>query len=214
MTERGGEEVGPELMALLRLSAALAVGSRSQWRNALHTATTTVGQATTEEVILQSYLFVGFPVVLNALSAQREQAPTAPPGVPDPDLAGRRTAGEDLCRKIYGSAYDRLREHVASLHPDLDRWMIEEGYGKTLSRPGPGALDRELCVVSLLAAGGHIPQLRSHLRGSLNLGATPEQVEVAVEVGLDTVDAMSPRRADPDLVRNAWRDVLSRVGAG
>ncbi|MFV1986165.1 MAG: carboxymuconolactone decarboxylase family protein [Gemmatimonadota bacterium] len=206
--------VMPEgLVALLRLSAALAVGGDSEWREALRAAGRAAGDQAVEEVILQSYLFVGFPVVLNVLRVHRDDI-GAPDPVPDGPIDERREAGERLCRRIYGSAYARLREHVARLHPDLDRWMIEEGYGKTLSRPGLPVIERELCIVSLLAAGGHVPQLRSHLQGALNVGASHAQVEGALDVGLGAATrAGRPHGLDGAAIRAEWVGIQSRVGA-
>lgn len=199
--------------ALLVLSAELATGRAAEWEEGLRAALSVADASEIEEVILQSYLFVGFPVVLNALSIWRALAPPAA-GRPDPDVAERTAAGERLCRVVYGAAYDRLRAHVAGLHPDLDRWMIEEGYGKTLSREGLSAVERELCVVSLLAAAGHVPQLRSHLRGALNLGATPEAIEEAMETGLAVAARNREARDEPASgARAAWRGVMAAVEA-
>jgi 4-carboxymuconolactone decarboxylase len=199
------------MVALVRLSAMLAVGGAAHWRAALQDATEVAGQGATEEAVLQSYLFVGFPVVLNVLAIQRESA-AAPAPVPDGDLLQRKESGERLCGLIYGPAYERLRAHVATLHPDLDRWMIEEGYGKTLSRPGLSAIERELCVVALLAAAGHLPQLRSHLRGALNVGATKSEISAAVNVGVQAAAECPVRVTDPHGARSAWDDVQTRAG--
>jgi len=177
----------------------------------MEAARRTCVQKEIEEVILQSYLFVGFPVVLNALKVWREME-SAPEAYEDGDLESRRGAGVALCRRIYGRGYDRLRDHVGRLHPDLDRWMLEEGYGKTLSRPGLEPVARELCVVGLLAAAGHLPQLRSHLRGALNVGASVEAVDAALEVGLDVGRRnRSVPCEDDEAARLAWSEVRGRV---
>ncbi len=214
MTDVGDGVPSEGLTTLLKLSAVLAVGGEPEWREALRAAGAAAGVGAVEEVILQSYLFVGFPVVLNILALQRAEV-EAPDPFPAPGLEERKSAGERLCREIYGSAYARLREHVGRLHPDLDRWMIEEGYGKTLSRPGLPVLERELCVVALLSAAGHLPQLRSHLRGSLNVGATHSQVEEALEVGLSAADrATRSDGLEGGVIRGAWAEVQNRVAAG
>jgi 4-carboxymuconolactone decarboxylase len=197
--------------ALCRLAAEIATGSQEEWNGALAGARTAASDAEVEEVILQSYLFVGFPTVLNVLGVWRRHA-SPPPGRPDEGLHERVDAGTRLCRRVYGPVYDRLREHIAALHPDLDRWMIEEGYGKTLSRPGLTAVDRELCVVAQLAASGQVPQLRSHLRGALNLGANPDEVAAALAHGLDASRRNRDRgRADSRELRAAWDEVRARA---
>ena len=44
--------------------------------------------------------------------------------------------GEEVCRTVYGGQYEGLRRNVRDLHPDMERWMVVEGYGKVLGRPG------------------------------------------------------------------------------
>ncbi|MDX1395066.1 MAG: carboxymuconolactone decarboxylase family protein [Gemmatimonadota bacterium] len=211
--DRDGEDRPAGREALQRLSAMLAVGAEPEWGAALEVARSTAPANEVEEIILQSYLFVGFPVILRVLALQRGAAP-APPAREDASLPARREAGERLCRRIYGPAYERLRAHVEGLHPDLDRWMIEEGYGKVLSRPVPDVIERELCIVALLAAAGHLPQVKSHVRGAVNVGATRAEVEGAVAIGLraaaDARDSVPWRGA----VLAAMGEVLARAGAG
>jgi 4-carboxymuconolactone decarboxylase len=164
-------------------------------------------QEAVEEALLQGHLFVGYPATLAALERWRDMGHPAPAGrVAGPDE--RRERGERLCRAVYGTNYDKLRSNVRRLHPDMDRWMVEEGYGRVLGRPGLGLVVRELCVVALLARTGHGPQLHSHLRGALSVGASPEQVEAALRIA---ADGEAPDRALPE----AWTLYLqARGGAG
>lgn len=179
---RRGEGLDRPQRALVRLSAALAGEETEGWRAALLEARDRAPIASIEEAILQAHLFLGFPVTLNALILWREIEPEAPtePAAGDADVW--RASGEALCRRVYGPAYERLRENVRGLHPDLDRWMVESGYGRTLSRPGLDPVTRELCIVAVLSAGTHLRQLESHLWGALNVGARPEAVDETVEI--------------------------------
>ena len=61
---------------------------------------------------------------------------------------------------------------MRSYSPDLDRWMVWEGYGKVLSRTGVPSVVRELCTCAALVVTGDIVQLHSHLRGAINAGAS------------------------------------------
>jgi 4-carboxymuconolactone decarboxylase len=81
--------------------------------------------------------------------------------------------------------YDKLRHNIDTLHPALDSWMIVEGYGKVLSRPGLDLPRRELCIVAACVASGQDRQLHSHLHGALNVGASPRAVR-------DALDALAP----------------------
>ena len=55
--------------------------------------------------------------------------------------------------------------------------MIVDGYGKTLSRPGLDLMRRELCSAGMLVPQRAPRQLLSHLRGALNAGAMPAQLD-------------------------------------
>ena len=81
---------------------------------------------------------------------------------------------------VYGPNYRRLRENVRELHPALDAWMITEGYGRTMARPGLDLLRRELCIVVQTAVIETPRQLHSHLRGALHAGATFAQVDAVL----------------------------------
>jgi 4-carboxymuconolactone decarboxylase len=130
------------------------------------------------EALLQTYLFAGFPAALEGLSVllsicQERGMDFVPPrkSTFDESLFAKR--GQELCQQIYTSAYDKMRRNLHAISPDLAEWMIVEGYGKTLSRPELPARIRELAVVAVLAVLGWNTQLYSHLRGAMNVGATP-----------------------------------------
>jgi 4-carboxymuconolactone decarboxylase len=75
------------------------------------------------------------------------------------------------------------------LHPLLDDWMITEGYGKVLSRPGLDLPRRELCIVAACAATAQDRQLHSHLHGALNAGASAGAIDGAVDALASVVAA-------------------------
>jgi 4-carboxymuconolactone decarboxylase len=197
--------LSPETSLLVRLSGALAAGERGALRGALVAARDPSHAEAVEEAILQSYLFVGFPTTLNAFHLWRE---VSGQGAPSPRQEAREDwmdRGVAVCRAVYGSQYERVRRNVAALHPDLGEWMIEEGYGKVLGRDGLDLLNRELCIVALLAVSNAPEQLHSHLRGALAAGASPEAVSAVLDEvdGLQTVGA---RKA----ARDRWREVQAR----
>lgn len=166
--------------------------------------------ARVEEALLQAHLFVGFPAVLTAMGKWRELrgAPAAPEedGLSTPESTSEwQERGEAVCRRVYGGAYEELRSEVARLHPALDRWMVTAGYGKVLGREGLELGVRELCNVALLAAAGWSPQLHSHARGALLVGVPEEDVELAVEIGVESC-------SDPGKARDARRLWASLAG--
>lgn len=212
-----GAEVGLDARtgALVELSAALARPDVDGWRSALEAAAARAARAEIEEALLQAHLFVGFPTVLDAFIAWREIAGGETAGAVAP--VDRPGDGEALCRAVYGSVYDRLRDHVRRLHPELDVWMVEHGYGRTLSRAGLAVETRELCIVGLLAAAGHERQLHAHLRGALNVGTPPGRVEAALRVGIRAAGrppagSESSAGADSARLLAIWGKVVDHAG--
>lgn len=174
-------EIDEATAALVRLSGAIAGGSEPQLRRAIAHCTTIGHPKWTEEAILQSYLFAGFPRALNAMREWRKasgrKAPAHDEGAEHEDRVGQwRAEGEEMCALVYGEMYDKLRVNIAELHPALDAWMVVEGYGMVLSRPGLDIVRRELCIVAVCAVAKQDRQLQSHLHGALNVGATQGQI--------------------------------------
>jgi 4-carboxymuconolactone decarboxylase len=186
--------------ALVALAVDIAVGDESRVRDGVARAAASAADPLwVEEVILQSYLFVGFPRALNAMRAWRKVSGRSAPAV-DRDAESRgapewRARGERSCATVYGPLYDRLRGNIRSLHPALDDWMIEEGYGRVLGRPALDLRRRELCVMAVCAATEQQRQLHSHLLGALHAGASPTDVEEALAIGVDSLGAESRARA-------------------
>jgi 4-carboxymuconolactone decarboxylase len=209
----------PEREALVLVSAAHASRDEAALRRVLSEAAATVGPEPVEEVLLQAYLFLGFPAAIWAFGIWRSLAPgrraehddhdrlSLEAGEGATDLASTwARAGETVCARVYSSNYEKLRRNVRALHPELDRWMILEGYGKVLSRPAIDLPTRELCIVAAIAVTGWEPQLHSHLRGALNAGAEPAEAEAALEAGL----VYAPTEEWRQRARTLWQQILRR----
>ena len=149
-------------------------------------------------------LYGGYPAALEALALVREVFPE-PGESREVAVRERHTLGDQLCRRVYSINFDKLLRRVHALHPDLATWMIEDGYGRVLSRPGLDARTRELVTISALAATGWRRQLVSHLLGARRLGATAEARRAAFTAGLARANASA--RAES---RHAWREVEAR----
>ena len=149
------------------------------------------------EGMFQLYLFCGYPRALNALRVYRERevaagfAP-APDVGDDPPRDAARARGEEVCRRVYGARYAALLQRVDALHPALGRLMVEEGYGRVLGRPGLEPVWREIATVGALVPLGVPRQVRAHLRGALNLGATVAELRVVLQ---DIEPLVAPERA-------------------
>lgn len=181
----------PKVKQLVRIAGAVAGASEGETRAVMLEGKDEVDPIAIEEIILQSYLFAGFPRALNAARAWRAVSGRGPIST-DPELDGAdlddwRERGEKTCAIVYGESYEKLRENIRFLHPALDDWMIVDGYGKVLSRPGVDLKTRELCVVAACAVSGQQRQLHSHLRGALNAGATKDELAGVIEAISDMI---------------------------
>jgi len=177
----GMSALDPGTEALVALSAALAAGSGDGVEEALRAAAQVADPVAVEEALLQSHLFLGYPAALNGLARWRELS-GRPASLAANDREVWAERGEEVCRVVYGGQYEGLRANVRRLHPDVERWMVEDGYGRVLGRPGLDLAVRELCIGAILAVQDAPRQLYSHLRGALNAGAGRAQVSRALEL--------------------------------
>lgn len=188
--------------ALVRVSAALATRRPEAVRAALEAAARDADPRAVEEALLQAHLFVGFPDALNALVLWREVSGLAASEASGEACDGWEARGAEVCARVYGKNYEKLRRNVRALHPEFDRWMVEGGYGRVLGRAGLDLRTRELCILALLAVWNAPRQLHSHLRGALNAGADVAEVDRAVEIACGYLD---PDRASG--VRALWSEI-------
>jgi 4-carboxymuconolactone decarboxylase len=195
--------------SLIALCSAVGARNRAALAITIDAAAEQADPAQAEEALLQSYLFVGFPIALQALAMWRERTGHAAPAKASKESRSNlRSQGEIVCQTVYAGQYDKLKENIARLHPDMERWMLEEGYGKVLSRPGLDLKLRELCIVGVLVGLDAPQQLYSHLRGALNAGATQDEVDTAVEIACAQSSITAKENA-----RTVWNELKARSRA-
>ena len=185
----------PEAVLEERMRNARAAGTPAVWL---------------EELILSSVLFVGYPRALVAAGVFRRIEPAHAEGGEPSQYEGWRewlARGEATCRVIYGQHYEALRHNIRALHPDLDTWMIVDGYGKTVSRPGLDLARRELCSVAMLIPQDAPRQLLSHLKGAVNAGAAPEAADSLI--ALAARDGLSEARLA--VAGQLWRELRNSL---
>lgn len=193
--------------ALVGLAAAIAQEDRDRLLAAMDAAAGAASARACEEVLLQSYLFLGYPAALNGLGLWRKRVAPEPPAPLPEDVDLWRRRGEEVCRKVYDRQYTELREAMAKIHPELAEWAVTEGYGKVLGRPGLSLPVRELCIAAMLAGIAAPRQLFAHLRGALNVGATAQDVEAMLEIAARVLPAGRMSEA-----RRVWDRVEERHG--
>src|SRR5450759_183948 len=101
------------LRKLVRIAGAIAGSPEGQMRAVMSEAIDEVDPVSVEEIILQSYLFAGFPRTLNAMRAWRSVSERLAPAVDIEasgagaeasagDLETWRRRGEETCAIVYG----------------------------------------------------------------------------------------------------------------
>jgi|SRR5579883_1641084 len=181
--------------SLCLIAASAACNNQQELADAIcHALDAGISPGHIYEIILQTYLFAGFPAALEGVrtfeSILKEKkiafAPTAPEKF---DVEKFRARGTELCKQIYSTNYEKLVSSLNTLSPELAEWMIVEGYGKVLSRTELDAQTRELANVTMLAALGWLRQLVSHARGAINTGASVNDVLDAIELAKKLANA-------------------------
>ncbi|HEY6626342.1 MAG TPA: carboxymuconolactone decarboxylase family protein [Ignavibacteriaceae bacterium] len=134
------------------------------------------------EVLLQNYLFTGYPSALLSLKLLKELYPNKRiPKAADMNLYHFRNRGEANCKKVYGNKFEKLISNVKNFSPDMAEWLLLEGYGKVLGRKGLSLRERELCIVATLAALKFEDQLYSHINGAFREKAPVEEIQSVIE---------------------------------
>jgi len=208
-----GEKTTPGLdartLALVRIATATATGDEAKLRERMIAARAAeVPAGWVEELLLQSFLNVGYPLALVAFGVWREVAgPPKETGEPiaHPEWGRWTERGVKACAEIYGRTYHKLMVNLRALHPAIEPLVVVDAYGKILSRPGLDTKRRELCTLAAIAMLRADRQLHAHLRGALNTGSTREEVDAVlavVEPDLDPVRALR--------VWELWADVRQR----
>ena len=170
------------------LSAAIAVSDNDFTERVIRVLKKSgIDQSVIYETVLQSYLFLGFPRMIEASLVYNKVYG---------DIEGYENVGEiteseaknwhddgiKLCRVVYGKNFERLKKRFLAVSPEMFRWMVLEGYGKVLSRSGMNQIERELAEVAALIVDKRERQLVSHVLGSLNVGAS---ISIIKEVNAD-----------------------------
>jgi 4-carboxymuconolactone decarboxylase len=177
--------LSPKQQGIAPIAAATAAGDMAQLNAALNRgldAGLSVSDA--KEILVQLYAYVGFPRSLNALGelmkvvearaqrgvrdvAGREPGPT-PVGT---DLLAAGTANQT---KLSGAP---VKGPLFDFAPAIDQFLKAHLFGDIFGRDNLDWQSRELATVGALAAmAGVEPQLQAHVRISLNVGLTVQQL--------------------------------------
>ena len=163
-----------------------------------------IGLEDLQETTLQVFLFAGYPRTIVAFESLAAAAPSYAPPPAEPDRPDLDERGRELFARIYGPHAERVLSHLQELHPDFQRYVVRDAYGQVLARPFLPVEERELLAVAMLGAMRLPRQLRAHVRGALNVGASADQIETALEA----VEAVAGAEAAAQ-ARTVAREVLA-----
>jgi 4-carboxymuconolactone decarboxylase len=98
----------------------------------------------------------------------------------------RYQKGIEILQKNNDSNYNKLREDLKDIAPDLANFVAEFAYGDIYTRPGLDLKSREIATIAALTTLGNAPiHLQSHIEGALNAGCTREEVvEVIIQMAV------------------------------
>ncbi|MGH7614467.1 MAG: carboxymuconolactone decarboxylase family protein [Gemmatimonadales bacterium] len=200
----------PKTVALVRVTLAIARGDEAATRDRMRAAQAAgVPALWMEELLLQSFLNVGYPLSLAAFAVWREVAgPSTNGGEPlrHGDHPRWMERGRVLCAEVYGRTYHKLLLNLRGLHPALEALVVVDAYGKLLGRPGLDAARRELCTLAAITMLEAPRQLHAHFRGALNVGWKREDVDAVLVLAEQD---LAPARALK--VWELWVDVRERA---
>lgn len=80
-------------------------------------------------------------------------------------------------RKHFGAAADKYIQAIQEVSPEFAKVNVEFPFGELYTRDVLDEKTRELCTIAALTVQGFaIPQLKVHVKGALNCGATRDEV--------------------------------------
>lgn len=139
------------------------------------------------EAIYQLAAFIGFPKVLNAISAMNEAFIEAGIALPLEDAAvtteeDRYEKGLEYQNEIYGDGIKRKYSYLPEEFAEaLPRFLTELCFGDLMIRKGLDRKTRELLTVVMFAAMGDTAlQVQAHTLGARKAGNTDEEIYAAL----------------------------------
>lgn len=196
-------------LALVRIAVATATGDEAKLRERMIAARAAgMPPGWVDELLLQSFLNVGYPLALVAFGVWRSVAgPVSDPGEPiaHPEWERWTERGVAACAQVYGRTYHKLLLNLRALHPAIEPLVVVDAYGKILGRPGLDPKRRELCTLAAIAMQNAPKQLHAHLRGALNTGSSRDEVDQVIAI---VEEDLSKSRALK--LWEMWADVRER----
>lgn len=96
-----------------------------------------------------------------------------------------KDAAADVRDTLWGDKRTAIERGLEHLDPDLAELVYNVAYDTVLARPGLALQTRELLAVTALLSVGSENELKTHMRGALNCGATVQELkEVVIQAAM------------------------------
>jgi 4-carboxymuconolactone decarboxylase len=82
--------------------------------------------------------------------------------------------------RIWGDKADKVEANLKALDPDLARLILEVAYDNVFERPGLDLKTKELLAIAHLLNVGSESEIRTHIHGALNCGATETEIKETI----------------------------------
>lgn len=143
------------------------------------------------ESIMKSTALIGLPRVINSLTELKNVTPKhlRATTLSRDNKMDYSKEGKEFFSKVYTKITKRVRTQMWNAYPDLDWYAQNFVYGPLLSSTRIlSPKETCLCVVATLVPLDVNPQLKGHLKGAVNNGATPEEVNAARDLALSIAE--------------------------
>jgi len=210
-TAPAADTLSASQQAVLPIAAFAAAGDIARLNPALNQGLDAgLGISDAREMLVQLYAYAGFPRSLNALTelmrvvdARRQRglhdASGREPGRAIPQGDALRAAGTANQTKLVGQP---VQGPVFDFAPAIAEYLQTHLFDDIFERDNLDWQSRELATVGFLSAlPGAESQLQSHLRVSLNVGLTAQQMHEVVKALEERVGADNGRRAREALAK-------------
>jgi 4-carboxymuconolactone decarboxylase len=89
-----------------------------------------------------------------------------------------KTSGEQVRRQVMGDSFvDKALSNADDFTQPMQEYINEHAWGSTWQRGGIDLKTRSLVTIAMLAALKAPQELKGHVRGALNNGATKEEIQ-------------------------------------
>ncbi len=83
-------------------------------------------------------------------------------------------------QRVWGAKAEAIEHSLKDTDPDLARLIIEVAYEEVFARGGLELKTRELLAITALMSVGSESELRTHMHGALNCGASRDEIKETV----------------------------------